>query len=82
MLQRVDRSASLPINRNIPTVCRIATRALTGVFLLVALVAISGLSGCSRSFWRRNAEENAYDVLGEKITDPRWTSPRLDITPD
>jgi len=82
MLQRVDRSASLPTNRNIPTVCRIATRALAGVFLLVALLAISGLSGCSRSFWRRNAEENAYDVLGEKITDPRWTSPRLDITPD
>lgn len=41
-----------------------------------------GWCGCTRSFWRTQADVDVYQAIGEKLTDPRWVSPRLDITPD
>lgn len=41
-----------------------------------------GLCGCTRAFWRTQADVDVYQAIGEKLTDPRWASPRLDITPD
>lgn len=38
--------------------------------------------GCSRAFWREQADVDVYQAIGEKVTDMRWASPRLDITPD
>jgi len=45
------------------------------------LVLINGI-GCSRQFWRRNADKNTYHILGQKTTDPRWSTPRLDLQAD
>lgn len=82
MRLRANRSADVASDRYNIAGIPFVKRACIGALLLMSIVALTGLSGCSRSFWRRNAEDNAYDVLGEKITDPRWESPRLDITPD
>jgi hypothetical protein len=46
----------------------------------VCLLAMA--SGCSRPFWREQAERDSYDATAENITDPRWAVPRIDITPD
>lgn len=40
------------------------------------------LAGCSRSFWRQNADDNTYAILRDKSADPRWAPPRLDLQPD
>lgn len=40
------------------------------------------LSGCSRSFWRQNADDNTYAILRDKSVDPRWAPPRLDLQPN
>lgn len=37
--------------------------------------------GCSRSFWRLHADREVYGLLPEKMRDPRWALPRIDITP-
>ena len=39
-------------------------------------------SGCSRSFWRKQADQDAYNLLIEKTADERWNVPRIDVTPD
>ncbi len=39
-------------------------------------------SGCSRSFWRMNADNDTYSMMADKFTDPRWSLPRVDIKPD
>ena len=38
--------------------------------------------GCSRTFWREQADTDVYQAIGTHLNDPRWASPRLDITPD
>lgn len=57
------------------------TRRWSLVTLLLAAVATQ-LTGCSRAFWRTQADADVYEAVGELITDPRWAVPRLDITPD
>jgi len=39
-------------------------------------------SGCSRKFWRQQADRDVYRLLNRKRNDPRWDVPRIDITPD
>jgi hypothetical protein len=46
--------------------------------LLVCLLS----AGCSRAFWRKQADRDSYNVIAEKMTDPRWVLPRVDVTPD
>ena len=50
--------------------------------LLMAVSAAAGISGCSRAFWRKQADRDAYDLTVERITDSRWDLPRIDIQPD
>ena len=51
--------------------------------LVIALcLAILCECGCSRAFWRKQAAQDVIDIQSEHITDPRWTLPRLDRTPD
>ncbi len=38
--------------------------------------------GCSRKFWREQAEKDTYNAVSEKLDDQRWTLPRTNITPD
>ena len=39
-------------------------------------------SGCSRKFWRKQADTDSYELISEKMTDHAWEVPRIDITPD
>ena len=53
------------------------------VFLLcLSLLCLSALTGCSRQFWRQQADTDAYAVIGEKLNDPHWDLPRVNVTPD
>jgi hypothetical protein len=45
------------------------------------LLCISS-AGCSRAFWRSQADMDVYHLLDAKTLDPRWDLPRLDLTPD
>lgn len=40
------------------------------------------LTGCSRAFWRDQANRDTYQAITEKMSDPRWVSPRMDVTAD
>ncbi len=46
------------------------------------LICATCLSGCSRQFWRRQADVDTYSAIGEKLNDPHWSLPRVNITPD
>ena len=52
------------------------------VLLLAALAGISGLSGCSRQFWRKQADKDSYAAITEKLNDKHWVVPRFDLEPD
>lgn len=66
-----------------PTTNRCTTGGLLGRRLRPWLLGLLlGCCGCTRSFWRTQADVDVYQAIGEKLTDPRWVSPRLDITPD
>lgn len=56
-------------------------RPIGGLLLAVAIV-LCCLPGCSRSFWREQADRDSYELISEKMTDPAWDLPRMDITPD
>ncbi|MCA9058350.1 MAG: TolC family protein, partial [Planctomycetaceae bacterium] len=50
-------------------------------WLVVMSMLLSG-TGCSRQFWRRQADRDSYKVITEKLNDPHWQLPRIDVTPD
>jgi hypothetical protein len=50
--------------------------------LLGALFVCAVLGGCSREYWRDQADDRAYDIIVERENDPRWTNPRIDVIPD
>jgi len=43
---------------------------------------LTGFQGCSRSFWRDQADRDAYLAITEKLNDPRWQLPRIDVNAD
>ncbi|MFO7901593.1 MAG: TolC family protein [Planctomycetota bacterium] len=57
-----------------------ATRRLLA-FAVVALTVASNW-GCTRTHYRKRADQQSYEILTEKTNDERWTLPRLDIAPD
>jgi len=50
--------------------------------LILAAMGISSLSGCSRQFWRKQADKDTYNNIGQKLNDTRWELPRIDLIPD
>jgi len=53
--------------------------------LLLAVVlglGVSSSSGCSRTFWRNQADRDSYQAIMEKLNDPRWAVPRIDMQAD
>ena len=48
--------------------------------LLLASALIA--SGCSRTHYRLQADRDAYDVIAERNTDPRWSTPDYGIEMD
>ena len=51
-------------------------------WLMLGATGMSTLSGCSRQFWRRQADRDSYKAIGEKLNDPHWQVPRIELTPD
>jgi len=51
-------------------------------WLMLGATGVSTLSGCSRQFWRRQADRDSYKAIGEKLNDPHWQVPRIELTPD
>ncbi|HUG94347.1 MAG TPA: TolC family protein [Planctomycetaceae bacterium] len=49
--------------------------------VLAVIVACGSLSGCSRAFWREHADRNHYDLVRQKLFDPRWQVERIGLTP-
>lgn len=50
--------------------------------LAAAMCLLALIGGCSRAFWRNQADRDVYNELEKKTADPRWDVPRLDIIPD
>jgi DNA-binding MarR family transcriptional regulator len=53
-------------------------RAAAAVLLVCVLIS----SGCSRTFWRRQADIDAYGLVREKATHPHWRLPNYTISVD
>lgn len=75
MLRLANRASQATASRRVPD---LGTWWLTGLTCATLLM----LAGCSRSFWRQNADDNTYAILQDKASDPRWSPPRLDLQPD
>lgn len=50
--------------------------------VVILLLTILGTSGCSRAFWRQQADQDAYEAISQRMTDPRWQLPRFNLMPD
>ncbi|MEO2017891.1 MAG: TolC family protein [Fuerstiella sp.] len=53
----------------------------TWAFFLVAAVALCA-NGCSRTQYRLEADQDAYNVISERNGDPRWTTADVNIEVD
>ncbi len=51
-------------------------------WLMLGSVGMSAITGCSRQFWRQQADRDTYSAVTEKLNDPHWQVPRIDLTPD
>lgn len=49
---------------------------------VLACVCLIALPGCSRRFWRQQAERDTYEAVFDKLNDPHWAVPRVDLKPD
>ena len=49
---------------------------------IILTVFLATLSGCSRGFWRQQADSDVYEAISERMHDPRWQLPRVDVGPD
>ena len=59
------------------------TRLAPQVCVLLCLAAhFIAVAGCSRTHYRQMADTQTYNILSQKTRDPRWSPPRLNITPD
>ena len=47
--------------------------------LLGCMLAVPG---CSRSFWRQQADKDTYHAMHQIELDPRWVNPRKNLMPD
>ena len=51
-------------------------------WLVLGSMSVPGLSGCSRQFWRKQADKDSYNAVAEKLNNPHWQVPRMELTPD
>ncbi|HMC65968.1 MAG TPA: TolC family protein [Gemmataceae bacterium] len=49
--------------------------------LLLVLLLAGLLGGCTRAFYRRQADREAYSAIEERNDDPRWALPRIAVDP-
>jgi len=57
-------------------------RAVLAVGWLLAVLLPCAAGGCSRAYWRHQADLQTYAALHERAGDPRWSVPRLSVQPD
>jgi hypothetical protein len=58
-------------------------RVTLGSQILIAVVLLaSALTGCTRSHYRRAADDEVYCLIGHKADDPRWNLQDYSITPN
>lgn len=50
--------------------------------LVLGATCATSLTGCSRQFWRKQADRDSYNAIGEKLSNPHWQVPRIELTPD
>jgi len=50
--------------------------------LLVAVLVTAGQSGCTRRFYRKQADEVVANILDGKNCDPRWDIQQYHVYPD
>jgi hypothetical protein len=53
-----------------------------GVSIVLFGLLVCALPGCSRMFWRTQADFDTYNQLLQKTQDPRWDLPRVTVDPD
>lgn len=51
-------------------------------YWLVLTLCAALLSGCSRNFWRTQADFDSYNLLSQKQFSPLWELPRTTVEPD
>ncbi len=72
----------MPTSRSSEKSCdRQPILARCGIVLCLFLTA-AFQTGCSRMFWRSQADFDAYNQLLEKTRDPRWDLPRVTVEAD
>ena len=60
----------------------IASRRYRCAIAVLAVTLMMAGSGCSRMFWRSQADFDSYNLLQRKQFDPRWTIPRTTVDAD
>jgi hypothetical protein len=63
-------------------VSRMQSALLRVLISLWMLLIAFGLPGCSRTFWRRQADLDAYALIREKATHPHWRIPNYTVALD
>ena len=58
------------------------SRSIHRFSVWVTIVSLVVGPGCSRKFWREQADRDTYDAIAEKQTDERWLLPDVNIVPD
>ena len=46
---------------------------------MILTVSVSG--GCTRQFYRRDADAESYSILSAKTSNPQWSVPSIEIDP-
>lgn len=57
-------------------------RSLLRSLGLLAAGAAALLTGCNRTYYRKDADAETYMILGERMFDPRWNLPSRSVIPD
>jgi hypothetical protein len=57
-------------------------RAPVVTLMIAAMLFAVASSGCSRTFWRRQADLDAYSLVREKATHPHWRLPNYTVSVD
>jgi len=76
-----DEHSQMESSRMLTRISRRGTRRCLA-WILLGSMGLSSLSGCSRQFWRKQADKDSYNAVAEKLSDPHWQVPRIELTPD
>lgn len=58
------------------------SRSIHKLAVAATILSMVVTPGCSRKFWRQQADKDTYNAIIEKQNDERWLLPRTSIVPD